>query len=128
MAATGPMANKAPGGPTPLQRELEAMVRTAPRPQPARAPARVEEAPKVATNSITVEAAGRQYTLTTDMLQTPRGRVTIREFLTQRIAELRAYPKSPYNDRRHPDHAAFVRDVYDAYRFSNSEMPDQGGF
>src|SRR5437870_1184044 len=83
---------RAAGGATPLERELEAMVRRESQRAPA-APARMEVVPKIATttnNSITVEAGGSEFTLNTDMLKSEAGRATIREFLTARIAELRA--------------------------------------
>ena len=34
-------------------------------------------------------------------------------------------PETLYSDPKHPDHAAAVRDVNDAYRFNAYEMPDQ---
>jgi hypothetical protein len=80
------------------------------------------EAPKM--NGVKLTAGGSEHTLTLDMLKTPEGRAAIREVLALRIADIRADRAHPYNDARHPDHAAAVRDVQDAYRFNNYEMPD----
>jgi hypothetical protein len=87
------------------------------------APVRATEAPKM-NNKITLNAGGQEHTLTLDMLQSPEGRAAIREVLALRIADIRADRAHPYNDAKHPDHAAAVRDMNDAYRFNNYEMPD----
>jgi hypothetical protein len=118
------MASSSPGlgGDSPLERELQAMMRRAPQqrtpaPRAAYIPAKVET-PKV-ENGIRLNSNG-----SVTIHGTTYTRAEFRAALEANMQAQRADPKSAFSDRRHPGHAAAVSDMQLGYKFLGGELTE----